>query len=148
MPSKLTDAKKPDASRHSCPRCRLPLKKMTYEGIEAEMCESCWGFFLDAGELENILEHKKLHFSEEEKNRILDIRSASSFGPSAPAPCPRCGRVMERVHCDAEVHLLIDKCQAHGIWLDTGEIKKVQALAERSQALHQLLLKKLGLLKN
>jgi hypothetical protein len=41
---------------------------------------------------------------------------------------------------------VIDKCPDHGTWLDTGEIKKVQAVAERSAVVHKLLLKKLGLI--
>ena len=131
-----------------CPRCRLPLRRMDYEGVATDMCESCWGFFLEAGELEQILSKKDLHFTEEEKARILDIRTASKFGPSVPAACPKCGHVMERIHYDAEVHLLIDRCVKDGIWLDTGEIKKVQALAEKSKSVHQLLLRKLGLFKN
>jgi len=146
--AKKTEVRKADAKQPSCPRCKLPLRKVTYEGVETEMCDSCWGFFLDTGELESILSKKELHFTKEERNEILDIRKASKLGPSAPAPCPKCGHTMERIHCDTDVHLLIDKCDTDGIWLDTGEIKKVQALAERSRGLHQLLLRKLGLLKN
>jgi Zn-finger nucleic acid-binding protein len=110
------------------------------------MCDACWGFFLDTGELEEILAKQALVFSKEEKSQILDIRTASSTGPTAPAACPKCGEIMERVHYDQAVHLVIDRCDEHGIWLDTGEIKKVQALAEKSKALHKLLLKKLGVL--
>ncbi len=143
MPSPPSKTKTPE-----CPRCKLPLRRVSYEGVATDMCESCWGFFLEKGELEEILDKKDIHFTAAEKDRILDMRTASKFGPSQPAPCPKCGHVMERIHCDTEVHLLIDKCPDDGIWLDTGEIKKVQALAERSQSLHQLLLKKLGLLKN
>ena len=137
-----------EAKKLSCPRCKMPLRTVSYEGVQTEMCDICWGFFLDSNELETILARKELSFSAEEKAKILDIRTASQFGPSEPAPCPKCGKTMERVHCNSEVHLLIDKCSTDGIWLDTGEIKKVQALAERSNALHQLLLKKLGVVKN
>lgn len=130
-----------------CPRCLLPLHSMEYEGVNTDMCDSCWGFWLDTGELEQVLSHKDLHFSDEERERILDIRTASRVGPTTPVPCPRCGHTMERVHIDEAIHLVVDQCRDHGVWLDTGEIKKVQALAEKSQALHRLLLRKLGLLK-
>ena len=52
---------------------------------------------------------------------------------------------MGRVHYDESVHLVIDCCSDHGVWLDTGEIKKVQALAEKSAVIHSLLIKKLGI---
>jgi Zn-finger nucleic acid-binding protein len=130
----------------NCPRCNLPLKRVDYEGVETDMCEGCWGFFLDTGELETILDRHALRFSKDEKEQVLGLRTASRVGPTAPAPCPKCGKVMERIHFDQEVHLVIDKCPDHGTWLDTGEIKKVQAVAERSAVVHKLLLKKLGLI--
>jgi len=129
-----------------CPRCKLPLHTVAYEGVEADMCDSCWGFWLDTGELEEILKSRKLTFSENEKKHILGLRTASATGPTAPAPCPKCRKNMKRIHVDQAVHLVIDHCPDDGTWLDTGEIKKVQAIAERSEALHRLLLGKLGLL--
>lgn len=128
----------------NCPRCNLPLKTQDYEGVETEICEECWGFWLDTGEFENILDRRDFTFSEDEREAILSLRSASKPGESAPAPCPKCGRIMEMALYDESVRLEIDRCVAHGVWLDTGEIKKVQALAEKSPAVHRLLLKKLG----
>ena len=130
-----------------CPRCRLPLRSVDYEGVSTDMCDSCWGFWLDTGELEEVIDRHGLVFSEKEKATILDLRGASEAGPTAPAPCPRCSHIMKRIHFDELIHLVIDRCDDHGVWLDTGEIKKVQALAEKSEAVHRLLLKKLGLLR-
>ena len=129
-----------------CPRCKLSLRKVDYEGVEVDMCDTCWGFWLDTGELEDVLEKRNLTFSKEEKKAVLRLKPASAKGPTAPAPCPKCETIMKRVHYDAGVHLVIDRCDDHGVWLDTGEIKKVQALAEKSQEVHKLLLKKLGLI--
>jgi Zn-finger nucleic acid-binding protein len=131
-------------TKMKCPRCKLPLLKTDYEGVETDMCSTCWGFWLDRGELEDVLDKRDMSFSESERRTILDLKSASDPGPTAPAPCPKCGQVMKRFHYDEAVHLVIDRCEDHGIWLDTGEIKKVQALAERSEAVHKLLLRKLG----
>ena len=77
--------------------------------------------------------------------QILDVRTAPLTGPADPAPCPKCGSIMQRAHYDSSVHLIIDRCLEHGVWLDTGEIKKVQALAEKSAGIHCMLVKKLGL---
>jgi Zn-finger nucleic acid-binding protein len=127
-----------------CPRCKLALRTVDYEGIEADMCDACLGFWLDSGELELVLERRKLAFSAEERDKILDVRTASRAGEMSPAACPRCGKTMARAHYDESVHLVIDRCPSHGIWLDTGEIKKVQALAEKSAQIHRLLLRKLA----
>ncbi len=128
----------------NCPRCQLPLRTTDYEGVEVDMCESCWGFWLDQGELEEVLERKELKFSEEERQQILAASSAWNEGSSEPAPCPKCNQTMRRHSYDESIHLLIDRCPDHGTWLDTGELKRVQAVAEKSEAIHRLLLKKLG----
>ena len=128
-----------------CPRCQLPLSTVIYEGVETDMCEQCWGFWLDSGELEQILERRVLEFSDEEQRQILDVRKAPAKGPLDPAPCPKCGEVMKRAVYNMSVCLVIDVCSQHGVWLDTGEIKTVQALAEKSANIHRMLLKKLGM---
>lgn len=128
-----------------CPRCALPLVTVDYEGVETDMCQSCWGFWLDRGELREVLERQELEFSDEERERILDVSGAWNSGPEEPAACPKCGKIMERLAYDESVHLVIDACLEHGHWLDTGEMKKVQAIADNSRAIHAMLLRKLGL---
>ncbi len=128
----------------NCPRCDLPLRKQDYEGVTTDVCESCWGFWLDTGEFEDILERRDFSFSDEEREAILDLRSASAPNRTKPAACPQCGKTMERALYDQSVRLSIDRCRRHGVWLDTGEIKKAQALAEKSPGVHRMLLRKLG----
>lgn len=128
-----------------CPRCHMPLVAMDYDGVPVDLCEQCWGLWLDRGELAQVLDQPKLAFSPEERKQILDVRTAWDQGPVQVAGCPKCGKPMQRVSYDSTVHLLIDRCQAHGTWLDTGEMKKVRAIAEKSAAIHRLLLGKLGL---
>ena len=128
-----------------CPRCKLPLRRVDYEGVDADMCDNCWGFWLDTGELEQVLDRRDLEFSPAERAQILEVRYASKTGATTPVQCPRCEWTMGRVHHDESVHLVIDCCSDHGVWLDTGEIKKVQALAEKSAVIHSLLIKKLGI---
>ncbi len=127
-----------------CPRCALPLKTVDYEGVETDMCEACWGFWLDTGELEIILSTHALQFSDDEREAILSTRTASRAGNQTAANCPHCDVEMQRAHIDESVHLVIDRCPDHGVWLDSGEIKRVQALAESSQRVHRLLIQKLG----
>ncbi len=132
-------------SELNCPRCKLPLRNVDYEGVEVDVCDACWGFWLDTGELEEILANRTFEFSDEEREQILNLRDASSTGTQEPAPCPKCGTEMARAHYDESVHVVIDQCSSHGVWLDTGEIKKVQALAEKSAGVHRMLVRKLNL---
>lgn len=133
-----------------CPRCHMMLRTTDYEGVEVDICDNCWGIWLDSGELEQIIDAKDMNFSDAERRQLTSFRGGASAAPAPagdpPAACPKCGAVMEPVYSDAAVHLIVDRCPAHGVWLDTGEIKTVQAVAEQSAELHRLLLQKLGLL--
>ncbi|MEM7167833.1 MAG: zf-TFIIB domain-containing protein [Planctomycetota bacterium] len=129
-----------------CPRCELGLAKTDYEGVAVDMCNECLGVWLDNGELQLILDLDRFQFSAAEKAALLDPNRHLRPGPTEPAACPRCGETMRQQHYDAAVHLIIDQCRKHGVWLDTGEIKQVQAISEQSQAIHRMLLQKLGLL--
>ena len=40
----------------NCPRCSTAMKARTREGIEVDVCETCGGLWLDAGELTKILD--------------------------------------------------------------------------------------------
>ena len=76
---------------------------------------------------------------------MIEFTSPYEAGPVEPAPCPHCAEVMERVQYDGSTPLVLDVCKKHGLWLDTGEIKKVQAIAEKSADIHMMLIRKLGL---
>jgi hypothetical protein len=126
-----------------CPRCKLALVRDTYEGVAVDLCRECWGVWLDTGELETILESQEIHFSPEEKKLVLEGRHARIHASHTPVACPKCSVRMERLFLDPEVYLVIDRCPRHGIWLDTGEIKTIQAMAEASQTVSRLLVRKI-----
>jgi ribosomal protein L32 len=42
-----------------CPKCGHDLRAETLEGIEIDRCSFCEGFFMDAGELEELFEKKQ-----------------------------------------------------------------------------------------
>jgi len=126
-----------------CPRCKLALSRDRYEGVEVEICQSCLGMWLDTGELETIIKSRDFEFSSKERQQILAGRTARNQGPKTPARCPKCTHRMERLYLDSSAYLVIDRCPAHGIWLDTGEVKAVQAIAEKSQAVSLMLLQKI-----
>ncbi len=132
-----------------CPRCKLALRETQYEGVTVDLCDNCWGIWLDTGELKDVIDSQQLQFSDAERRQISGLRGAPATPTNTePAACPRCGRVMDQVHSDVAVPLVIDRCPDHGVWLDTGEIKAVQVVAEQSADLHRLLLQKLGLARS
>ena len=128
-----------------CPRCHLPLRREEYEGVEIDLCDSCWGTWLDSGELAEILESQELEFSDEESERVLSLMTASKPGPRGQLLCPRCGSFMEQLAYSGTVELVIDRCPKDGVWLDAGELKKAQVLAESAREIHNMIIRKLKL---
>ena len=126
-----------------CPRCKLPLKSEVYEGQHVELCQSCWGAWVKTGDLEAILLSRQYSFDDQEKQKVVEGEAARSRGPITPIACPQCGARMARLNIETSLSLVVDRCPRHGVWLDTGEIKTIQAVAEKSKELCQALIKKI-----
>ena len=128
-----------------CPRCFLPLRIDSYEGVEVDWCDECWGCWLDSGELAQVLDSREIEYSDDEREQVLHLLSASKTGPRGPVQCPRCTHFMEQVRYSESIELLLDRCPDHGVWLDAGELKKAQVEAEKSQDIQKMLVRKLRL---
>lgn len=117
-----------------CPRCKLPLSAEKYEGIEVDACGTCYGYWLDTGELEAITTKKGHAWGRSEKQDILHaIAKANAEGKAKAdedAACPKCASTMEKVVFGGKSGITLDRCAAHGVWLDSKEMKLVQVWAE------------------
>lgn len=128
----------------NCPRCGVDLKKEKQDGIEVERCPSCWGTWLDKGEFPQLLASaiRRMRFSEEEVDAVFKglVHDANTAKPEdMPMPCPHCGKAMGKVRHNAAKLITLDRCDAHGLWCDTKELKQAQVAA---QALRMLLAQK------
>jgi acetyl-CoA carboxylase beta subunit len=56
-----------------CPKCGHDLKPQTLEGIEIDRCTFCEGFFVDAGELDQLFLKKELAQRQSFMRRLLGI---------------------------------------------------------------------------
>jgi len=119
-----------------CPRTGAPLRPIKVGGIEVDVSEACGGAFFDNLELEKF---KKLG---EDRGDAL-VKHLKQF--STPLmdekerfKCPKCKDVvmMRRYYSPLKI-IEIDECPGcAGIWLDTGELDKIQdnQLTERELA--------------
>ena len=119
-----------------CPRCSVDLKTEKMEGVAVDRCPTCWGTWLDKGEFAQLLS-KSLHalrFSKEEVDSVLkglvQGADAPKAQPGQALACPRCGKVMGKVHHNASRLVPLDRCDAHGLWLDAKELKQAQVAAQ------------------
>jgi Zn-finger nucleic acid-binding protein len=124
---------------HACPRCQVTLQPDKYEGVAIEFCDTCWGYWVGRLEFETILTSKDEHFSRDE--RKVASRAPAHEGDRKMLTCVRCGKIMSKiaVEDDGMVAFLVDYCRDHGLWLDTGEIKRAQILDEKTGAVRKAL---------
>lgn len=91
------------------------------EHVEIDHCIGCGGIWLDAGELELLLDEP------EKAKSLLDSFSVDSKSAEAVRKCPICDKKMQKVVVGAsKPALLIDKCRrGDGLWFDEGELHEI-----------------------
>ncbi|MFC1745160.1 zf-TFIIB domain-containing protein [Candidatus Riflebacteria bacterium] len=128
----------------SCPKCdnNPELEIIVLPGeIEVDYCIKCEGIWFDEGELS-----QKLEFSRD----IPDFQAALERARPGDFLCPACTKekllIMEYI---PKSRLLIDFCQScKGIWLDGGEIYRLQEIISKAKTPDIRFLKVAYLLKN
>lgn len=103
-----------------CPKCAQPMDLRQQGDVEVEICPTCEGIWLDAGEFNRLVVSRFPHIPDED-----------GFGPDAisltPLQCPR-GHGSMRVLGVYGIEL--DRCQVcRGIWMereDRAQIKDVE----------------------
>lgn len=100
----------------NCPVCDKPMIVLEVDQVEVDHCVACRGTWLDAGELELLLDGAG------NRDRLLGGMSPHRTDEKA-RPCPICERKMDKVRCD---DVIVDKCgRGDGIWFDQGELREI-----------------------
>jgi len=135
-PAPKTDAK---LTWRKCPVCtNEKLVEKSYEGVPLDFCLKCGGVWLDSDELHQVIEKKEEKFSQGVKEEVNPEEFKQAERPSLVKElnCPICGSLMNRLVYVSFSGIIIDRCsQGHGVWLDKGELDKVQVYAEESEEL-------------
>lgn len=117
-----------------CPRCQLGLSEAEYEGQQVHFCGTCWGYWMTRDQLDAIVHVADYSFDEHEVQAIQESLSkgdADRQGSERQAThCPNCAKQLTRRRFSFDCPVYIDECDAHGLWLDTGEIKDLQVFVE------------------
>ena len=118
-----------------CPRCNSLLCSIEYDGVQIEVCPNCKGEWLDAGELQKIVQHHDEVFSPEEI-ASLDAVNKQIFTAEKDDQdelnCPHCEGVrMEHFNYGDTSGIILDKCpKCGGIWTDKEELTKVEEVVD------------------
>lgn len=117
-----------------CIECGQELETRIHEGVELTACPAGHGVWLDLGELKAIAMAESVPRPEGERaaelaagpSGMAAVVSEASAGKRA---CPACGAGMRKVEY-AGSSVVMDSCGEHGVWLDQGELERVEAFAE------------------
>jgi Zn-finger nucleic acid-binding protein len=109
-----------------CPVCRNAMITLELADVEIDHCTKCGGIWLDAGELDGLLDDPA------QVQRLLKSFHEGASAKELARKCPICDRKMAKVVVGrSDPPLLIDKCpRDDGLWLDRGELQDILARAE------------------
>ena len=121
----------------NCPKCNTALRSSIYEGVEIDKCDHCNGTWLDDGEIVKIVETKEETFDPKlvRETLALAFSGVPTEEQQTIVQCPKCQAGMVPINYDYSSGIILDRCpQGHGLWLDGGELEKVQIVREQSDA--------------
>jgi Zn-finger nucleic acid-binding protein len=119
-------------SNLACPRCSAQLVPLTIEGQETLACPADHGVWIAQERLDAIAEDDVDEHSQASEDRAWQ---ASDHDPDALftekfRACPVCANTLRKDIWKYGSGVVIDTCDEHGAWVDTGEIDRMDAWSE------------------
>lgn len=111
-----------------CPKCDVPLFILHFKDIEVDFCDRCRGLWLDAGELEALLERTGACADDP----LLHFQQQRGVLPNGrPHLCPRCDEPLREIQVEraGSPSLTLDRCpRGHGLWFDADELQRLLSM--------------------
>jgi len=137
-------------SERICPDCEIPLTTINFLSVnlekdgkfEIERCDNCFGLFFDPGEIEELLEKSVSGVFQINKKHMVNINRDRYQKEKniRYRKCPVCQSYMQRSNYAHRSGVIVDRCQQHGIWLNSGEITHLMEWRKAGgQLLHESL---------
>ncbi len=111
----------------NCPKCRAKTLHTfnTSEGVVVDLCDKCRGMWMDKGETAR---------SAELENDFPDYNAVAGSAVLTDLICPSCGSKLYNMKYAPQSDLMIEHCQkCGGIFLDAGEISKIETISANSE---------------
>ena len=118
-----------------CPRCGSALQATEYDGQKVLVCAGCKGEWLQAGELQQIVEHHNEVFSPQEIASIAAVNKEIFTAESQDhdeLSCPACqGVQMEHFNYGDTSGIILHRCpECQGIWMDKDQLTRVEEVVD------------------
>jgi len=126
--------KKRNPAERLCPKCRDKMheRPLGESGIKIDMCPTCHGMWFDRWELEGHLGGPDSEIMPGGDARVIE------------RPCPVCRAVMTNFTASG-TEVSVDMCEeCKGIWLDAGELKRLEEASKPPAGLLGSIAKMLG----
>lgn len=117
-----------------CLTCSQPMENTQREGVVVDQCPDGHGVWLDATELSNLVNVQEVEHTDAERQAAQAARDTNpeALRSESSRNCPKCGVAMEKVNYDEWSGIVIDSCYDHGVWLDQGELDRIESWMEGS----------------
>jgi len=118
----------PEATSPPCPRCgrALVLRRLSDDASTALQCEACHGCFLRVRDWSLVVDDTENGHPIDTKDFVVPESGALPRDELVPlVRCPACHKEMDRFHFGVRSPAVVDVCDAHGMWLDAGELAQV-----------------------
>jgi Zn-finger nucleic acid-binding protein len=108
-----------------CPACRGGMQWIRVGQADLLECERCDGTWIEAEGFERLCADR------ESRAAVLHAPPGQAPAPDRRAepvryrPCPRCGKLMNRLNFGRQSGTILDVCRGHGTFLDRGELHQV-----------------------
>lgn len=125
------------ASTTGCVTCHAALVPQTHESVTVLACPTGHGVFLHADALRTALADRTDDRPEAEEREAEAAQRAVAVetleAEEAPRTCPTCGAAMSKRVFAYESGVTTDVCDEHGVWLDQGELQRIEAWYEAQE---------------
>jgi Zn-finger nucleic acid-binding protein len=113
-----------------CPVCKNAMITLELAEVEIDYCTGCKGVWLDAGELEMLLD------DDGKAKMLISSFNKDTSSSEKARQCPICDKKMEKIDVGSEKPaLLIDRCsKGDGLWFDNGELNNIIARAKLDES--------------
>jgi Zn-finger nucleic acid-binding protein len=118
-----------ETAAESCPRCHTPMTVVSVGSMTLAECGTCKGVWVDADAFDRLCSDR------EAQAAVMHGNSLQTPAPSRAEkihyrPCPRCGKMMNRVNFAKYSGVVLDVCRAHGTYFDRDELHRVVAFIQ------------------
>ena len=110
-----------------CPKCDVGLFIVHFKDIEVDYCHCCRGLWLDAGELQALLQRTGARTDDPLLN---SLDQPGTVPPGRKHLCPRCDKSLAeiQIRVPGQPELTLDRCAGHGLWFDADELQQLLAM--------------------